>query len=715
MHFGVFWLGIGIALLPAVLVGTYLPTERSALCLTLVLFAMTTYVPKVLLSPDQPAYFDEFAHLRQLQDLLSTGSFGSRNDLLPVIQYYPVLSMATAAVHYLTMLDAWHAGIVLIAVARCATVLLIFALARKVGQGWRASFFAALIYAGNPGFMFFDSQYAYESLAIPLVLGTAVCCASAKAAETRRQLRRSVMGGLVLSTLATLTHHISSLVMAALCVLLVTLLPVVHDDHLWSTFRRARQRGALMLAAEVLLASVVWNFLINRRTEGYLSPSLAEGFGQLIGRIRGSVPKSATNGDILNNTAPTHTPFAGSGVPVYEVFLAYLVPVSVLGGALWTVLRIWRAANRWSELRSASPFAVFAVGYLSSLPLTLTASGGQAAHRSWPFFFIGVSIFLVWTPPRRPAARTTRAAPPGTRDDDSAAERQAAPGRRAAAADRAAGSVRRGVAGVVADRDPHCRASPASADEPGCARGRAGAAPRRRLGRPRRRAAVQRRRRGVRAAGRGAAASARHPVQSPHPRRPGDAAPVPARASPRPRAVSPATRRSRLALALIEVLALLALNIGNVSAGVNVAYRFPGRYEFGVDNRFQTKELARLVDWADRHLEPHAKVITDRFTSQPLLVGSTLHVPTNAESYAFHLYLTPQSPSRGFRLYLRAHDFRYFILDTRIEELLPTQAFFQTYTGPQWVNIPALRSIRNNNFIQLLYSTRHYKIFHIRP
>ena len=39
-----------------------------------------------------------------------------------------------------------------------------------------------------------------------------------------------------------------------------------------------------------------------------------------------------------------------------------------------------------------SPFLLLSLAYLVSLPFALTAGGGQAAHRSWSFTYVGVSI-----------------------------------------------------------------------------------------------------------------------------------------------------------------------------------------------------------------------------------------------------------------------------------------------------------------------------------
>ncbi len=502
-----------------------------------------------------------------------------------MIQFYPGLSVLTLGVHYVSGLDLWHAGLIVIGLAHCASLLLVRALARAVGMSSRWAFFAALVFAANPGFMYFDSQYAYESLAIPLLLSAVLCAVRARTASTSAAAWRFAAGGVVLAAATVVTHHVTSAMMAGLCLLVAIFLPTratsgADSDH---SLRRAQYVGTWVVAGFALISSGLWNLAISSRTRSYVLPSLTGGIHQLFDRITGSSPStSSSDSATQNGNVSSHTPFSGSGVPSYEQVFAYAVPVLVVIGLLYSLWTIWRGPERWAQLRRSAPFLVFTVAYLGSLPLALTATGNQAAHRSWPFLFIGVGIFAIWGVALRAQGWSER--------------RGAGPG---------------------------------------------------------------------------------------------------------------------IVVALVAVF--ISLNIGDISSGVNTAYRFPGPYTFGSDNRFNTAELSSLVTWADNHLATPGKVITDRFTAQPLVVGTRLGVPTNQESFANTLFKNPQEPSLELRTYLRHHGFRYFILDRRILTELPAQLFYQGYPGRRNLDLQVLGNLRNSTFIHEVHATKHYGVYVINP
>ena len=45
-----------------------------------------------------------------------------------------------------------------------------FLLAERIVRAPAAALLAAVVFMANPAFMFFDAQFAYESLALPLVM-----------------------------------------------------------------------------------------------------------------------------------------------------------------------------------------------------------------------------------------------------------------------------------------------------------------------------------------------------------------------------------------------------------------------------------------------------------------------------------------------------------------------------------------------------------------
>jgi hypothetical protein len=400
-HFAVFWLGM-LAGIAAIAWAGFRARRRSEFNLALTLFGVFTFVPKFVESVNSPAYFDEYAHLRHVQDMLASGHVGVTNPFLPVVRFYPGLGLATEAVHFVTRLSLWHSGQVIILAAHCAAILLVSAVAVALGLSRRAAFFAALIFATNPSFLYFDSQYAYESLAIPLMLATVYCTVRVRRAPTARSGYLFTGIGILSAVATALTHHISALVGLTICLLVAIFVPAAGYADPDAPARSRRLRPLIegwVLAVWTAAASGLWVLGFASSTRAYLFPSLRRGYRQVLQRITGHSVRTVQNP--LTGTTDTrttaHTPFAGTSIPLYERAVAVILPFLVLALIAYNVWRIWRTPNRRRELRLAAPFLVLSAGYFLSLPLALTAGGGDPAHRSWPFLYIGVAIVAVWS------------------------------------------------------------------------------------------------------------------------------------------------------------------------------------------------------------------------------------------------------------------------------------------------------------------------------
>ena len=75
----------------------------------------------------------------------------------------------TGTLSKLSGLSVFTSGMMIIGLAKLTTVAVLFLLLETLTGSSRLRL-ASFIYAGNPNFLFWDSQFAYESLAIPLAL-----------------------------------------------------------------------------------------------------------------------------------------------------------------------------------------------------------------------------------------------------------------------------------------------------------------------------------------------------------------------------------------------------------------------------------------------------------------------------------------------------------------------------------------------------------------
>src|SRR4051812_14049296 len=166
-----FWLGLATLFVPLAfrLVVSRVPRgERLGATLLLV---GGMYLVKVVHGPIRFVFFDEFSHLRTASDILASGRLFEPNPLLTVSPLYPGLEVATNAIASLAGVSVGDAGFVVIGAARIALALGLFLLLEHVSGSSRVAALGSLVYAGNPNFAFWSSQYAYESLALPLAIG----------------------------------------------------------------------------------------------------------------------------------------------------------------------------------------------------------------------------------------------------------------------------------------------------------------------------------------------------------------------------------------------------------------------------------------------------------------------------------------------------------------------------------------------------------------
>lgn len=239
------------------------------------------------------------------------------------------------------------------------------------------------MYATNPSFVYEDVQFAYESLAITLMLVIVRVYLESLEAERNggRTWRESVSTAVFLVVMSfgcVVTHHLTSL--TGIGLLLAAALFVKPFSGFLD--RKAGWRRAFVRYAPVLAFGGIfslWVFLEAPGTVPYLFPHVSQPFSQLAGLAGGS------KGGVLRGL------FSHSTAPKYEQISAIAAPVIISLALLFVVIRwLWKRQLR----RRANFFWSFllAAAYLVSLPLTLVAEGAAGAHRTWASSYVGVGL-----------------------------------------------------------------------------------------------------------------------------------------------------------------------------------------------------------------------------------------------------------------------------------------------------------------------------------
>ena len=385
-EFAWFWLGMLLLELP--LAGLIMRRAASQKMRTALLtfYGIVSYAPKLLRNPTSPLYHDEFAHWRATYEILATGKLFQPNPIIPIIARYPGLHAATAALVHATGLTIWQAATLLLLLFHVTLVIGIAALAQAIGFNNRTASVAAIIYGLNSSFLYFDTQYAYESMAITLLVWTLVAFIGAIRSRSGEGRASWSVLSLVLAASTVITHHLSTFTLVLIMVLVSTAVSMPWlarwegqarsnapgaTPNIWpeawvrkseGVRERRIQRGGIRdgwaraavtswsLTLITALMAGAWFHFVAPTTLSYLSPFLGEGLSELA--------------QVANGTSTARQLFGATLSPWWEPKAAYLVPIFALCLAVGGLLLIWGRIRDGLLLRGRRRALLFAFVFL---------------------------------------------------------------------------------------------------------------------------------------------------------------------------------------------------------------------------------------------------------------------------------------------------------------------------------------------------------------
>jgi hypothetical protein len=380
-EFAWFWVGMFLLELPIAALCARRATAPATRTASLILYGLVSYVPKLLRNPTSPIYHDEFAHWRESHDILTTGRLFQPNPIISIISRYPGLHSATAALVHATGLTIWQAATLLLILFHVTLVLGVAALAEALGLGNRTAALAAILYALNSSFLYFDTQFSYESMAITLAVWALV--AFVRAVRSPSRFDRAAWSRLtvILSAATVVTHHLSAITLVLIMTIVSLALSVPRLARAEGSARSAVTAWILTVCAAVMAGA--WVIFVAPRTLSYLSPYLTSGLSEVTQIARGG--------------GGSRQLFGASLAPWWEQKSAYLVTALAaavtVGGLLWI-----RASVRDGTLPRGRrrvllcAFALLGLAYFPSVPFILSQAGAEGARRSWAFSWIGLSV-----------------------------------------------------------------------------------------------------------------------------------------------------------------------------------------------------------------------------------------------------------------------------------------------------------------------------------
>ena len=370
-----YWAGMVLIFVPAAVRAISPRASRRERIGLILAVALALNLIKLLHSPLLFTFYDELLHWRTVTDILEHQRLFGTNPLLPVSPDYPGLEGLTAALAQVLGWGAFPAALVALAAAQVVFGLVLYLFYEQLdGSGGRLAALAALIYMANPDFVYFDNQFAYESLALPLALLTLW-------AEVRRQRATPGRAGVwravaVLAVFGVIvTHHITSYFVLAMLVLWAL---VALVGRRWGV----RGPSPAWLTAVALVGVLAWLLIVARMTINYLGGNFSSTLNEILNLIAGESQMRQLFHGVGGDVAPLWERLSG--------YASVLLIMVVLPAGLWAV---WR--RRRSDALSLT-LALASLAYPAGQLLRFTPFGLQIAGRLPAFAFVPLAYVLAY-------------------------------------------------------------------------------------------------------------------------------------------------------------------------------------------------------------------------------------------------------------------------------------------------------------------------------
>ncbi len=366
-----FWLGLLLIFVPPMVRLISPAASRFERIGLLCVVGICFYLVNVLDTPFAFIGHDPLLHTRTADDITSSGHLFTENPLLPASPFYPGLEIVTNALSTLSGLSTHDAGIIVLGMGRLVIILSLFLFYELVTKSPRIAGIATMIYMTNPHFLFFDAQFSYESLALPLA--TLVLFAMARHATVKNGSRWMMLVAWIILGAVVVTPHMTDYVLDGFFILWTLMSIVQHPARLL-------QSDLAKTALFGIIISVAWVNLPGNPVVSYLSSYFASAFDNL---------KQVLNG--ASSARPLFANYAGQPTPLWERIMAASSVVIITLCLPFGLLCLWR---RYRYHALAGALGIASLFYPISHAFRLTTFGSEISDRAAAFLFIPLGCVL---------------------------------------------------------------------------------------------------------------------------------------------------------------------------------------------------------------------------------------------------------------------------------------------------------------------------------
>lgn len=311
--------------------------------------------------------FDEHIHERTLLDLLQGSGLFAPNPILPVSSHYMGMELFTGVMVRLTGMPVMLAMSLTVLLCRLLLVLTLYHCTLTVTSSDRAASLVVLLYALSPQFYFFNSQFAYQTMALTLGLGGLFLLRQSQLAHGSA-VRPLFWAAVALLLATVVTHHVTSWIVLGF---LVT----------WAVLAPAGQRKILAWAAVAMgIAVALWTADVVHQLVAYLGPVVAAALHELQALAGGAAPQR----EVFGGTGTAVTPEWERLILIFYALASTFAAV-ICG---WTVLaRGFRRRNRMLAL-----MGVLTLAYPLALAAHFVPTAADLGDRSSTFLFLPFAL-----------------------------------------------------------------------------------------------------------------------------------------------------------------------------------------------------------------------------------------------------------------------------------------------------------------------------------
>lgn len=364
------WLGLLVLFAPIAMRLSLFDIQRHERIGLLLYLGLGLYLVKVLYSPVEFQFSDELQQWRTAQDIVQTKHLFTYNYVLPISPFYPGLQNVTIALSTLSRISVVNAGMIIIGVARIISILALFRVYERISRSSYIGGLATLLYMTNPHFLFMNSYYIYQALALPLSLFVLLSVSRIQQGDSQQVgwLIAALLGSVAVAA----THHVTSYVLGCVLVLWTIVALFVRPY-------RPQEFVPWLPAAVSVGSCIFWISIVAPTTAGYLLPPFENLGRQIVLIMAGGAQKSQY-----------HPPTSS----IYEQIFSAGAIVLIVLGLVAGLRQIW-FSRRFNAITIT--LCLGTLGYFASLVMRfVTSDGAELTGRSWAFLFLMVAYVVGW-------------------------------------------------------------------------------------------------------------------------------------------------------------------------------------------------------------------------------------------------------------------------------------------------------------------------------